>query len=106
MKRRYSPGIITVVHGTTIIRSFLVVFVLLLFVFSLSAIMTSLKPEYRLSSNSIHTVTNQFTGKMLFTLLANENQYFFSALPEGQEAPNISRELFTLSTNISSRRSS
>ncbi len=101
MKRRYSPGIITVVHGTTIIRSFLVVFVLLLFVFSLSAIMTSLKPEYRLSSNSIHTVTNQFTGKMLFTLLANENQYFFSALPEGQEAPNISRELFTLSTNIS-----
>ena len=63
--------------------------------------MTSLKPEYRLSSNSIHTVTNQFTGKMLFTLLANENQYFFSALPEGQEAPNISRELFRLSTNIS-----
>ena len=63
--------------------------------------MTSLKPEYRLSSNSIHTVTNQFTGKMLFSLLANENQYFFSALPEGEKAPNISRELFKLSTNIS-----
>lgn len=101
MKRRYFPGIITVVHGSTIIRSFLVVFSLLLFVFSLSAIMTSLKPEYRLSSQSFHTVTNQFTGKMLFTLLANENHYFFSALPEGQEPPNLSRELFTLSTNIS-----
>lgn len=101
MKRAHSPGIIAVVHGSTIIRSFLVVFFLLLFVFSLSAVMTSLKPEYRLSSNSIHTVTNQFTGKMLFTLLANENHYFFSALPEGQKAPNFSRELFTLSTNIS-----
>ena len=101
MKRRHSPGIITVVHGSTIIRSFLAVFALLLFVFSLSAIMTSLKPEYRLSSNSFHTVTNQFTGKMLFTLLANENHYFFSALPEGEEAPNFSKELFTLSTNIS-----
>ena len=101
MKRIHSPGIIAVVHGSTIVRSFLVVFFLLLFVFSLSAIMTSLKPEYRLSSNSIHTVTNQFTGKMLFTLLANENHYFFSALPEGQEEPNFSRELFTLSTNIS-----
>lgn len=101
MKRAHSPGIIAVVHVSTIIRSFLVVFFLLLFVFSISAVMTSLKPEYRLSSDSIHTVTNQFTGKMLFTLLANENHYFFSALPKGQEAPNFSRELFTLSTNIS-----
>lgn len=101
MKRRFSPGIITVVHGSTIIRSFLFVFALLLFVFSLSAIMTSLKPEYRLSSQSFQTVTNQFTGKMLFTLLANENHYFFSALPEGQEPPNFSRQLFKLSTNIS-----
>lgn len=63
--------------------------------------MTSLKPEYRLSSGSFHTVTNQFTGKMLFSLLANENHYFFSALPEGQEPPNFAKELFKLSTNIS-----
>ncbi len=101
MKRRHSLGIITVVHGSTIIRSFVAVFSLLLFVFSLSAIMTSLKPEYRLSSKSFHTVTNQFSGKLLFTLLANENHYFFSALPEGEEVPDFSKELFTLSTNIS-----
>lgn len=101
MRRRYSTGFITVVHGSTILNIFLAVFFLLLFVFSVSAIMTSLKPEYRLSSQSVHTVTNQFTGKMLFALLANENQYFFSALPNGKELPNLSNELFKLSTNIS-----
>ncbi len=101
MKRRHSLGIITVVHGSTIIRSFVAVFSLLLFVFSLSAIMTSLKPEYRLSSKSFHTVTDQFSGKLLFTLLANENHYFFSVLPKGEKTPNFSREIFRLSTNIS-----
>ena len=103
MKRRHSLGIITVVHGSTIIRSFVAVFSLLLFVFSLSAIMTSLKPEYRFSSKSFHTVTDQFSGKLLFTLLANENHYFFSVLPKGEKTPNFSREIFKLSTNISSR---
>lgn len=100
MKRRHSPEIITVVHSSTIIRSFLAIFALLLFVFSLSAIMTSLKPEYRLSSKSVYTVTNQFTGKMLFSLLANENHYFASVLPE-EETSYFSKGLLELSTNIS-----
>jgi len=101
MKRRYSTEIITVIHGSTIIKSFLIVFSLLLFVFSLSAVMTSLKPEYRLSSKSVHTVTNQFTGKMLFSLLANENHYFFSVLPKEKESSGLSKGLLKLSTNIS-----
>lgn len=101
MKRRNSLRIITVIHSSTIIRGFFTIFTLLLFVFSLSAIMTSLKPEYRLSSESVHTVTNQFTGKMLFSLLANENHYFFSVLPEDGESLNLSKGLLKLSTNIS-----
>ncbi|MCK1991572.1 stage II sporulation protein P [Peribacillus muralis] len=101
MKRRNSPGIITAVHGSTIIKTFLGILALLLFVFSISGVMTSLRPEYRISSNSVHTVANQFSGKMLFAMMANENQYFFNALPEGKQESVITDQLIKVSTNIS-----
>ncbi|CAH0140112.1 hypothetical protein SRABI96_00456 [Peribacillus sp. Bi96] len=101
MKRRYSPGIITAIHGSTIIKTFLGILALLLFVFSVSGVMTSLRPEYRISSDSVHTVANQFSGKMLFSMLANENHYFFNALPEGKQESVITKQLIKVSTNIS-----
>ncbi|MGG0788185.1 stage II sporulation protein P [Peribacillus simplex] len=101
MKRRNSPGIITAVHGSTIIKTFLGILALLLFVFSVSGVMTSLRPEYRISSNSVHTVANQFSGKMLFSMLANENHYLFNALPEGKQESVITNQLIKVSTNIS-----
>ncbi|MET1179865.1 stage II sporulation protein P [Peribacillus simplex] len=101
MKRRNSPGIITAVHGSTIIKTFLGILALLLFVFSVSGVMTSLRPEYRISSNSVHTVANQFSGKMLFSMLANENHYLFNALPEGKRESVITNQLIKVSTNIS-----
>lgn len=63
--------------------------------------MTSLRPEYRISSNSVHTVANQFSGKMLFSMLANENHYLFNALPEGKQESVITNQLIKVSTNIS-----
>ncbi|MFS0595938.1 stage II sporulation protein P [Peribacillus frigoritolerans] len=101
MKRRNSPGIITAIHGSTIIKTFLGILALLLFVFSVSGVMTSLRPEYRISSNSVHTVANQFSGKMLFSMLANENHYLFNALPEGKKESIITNQLIKVSTNIS-----
>jgi stage II sporulation protein P len=101
MKRRSSPGIITAIHGSTIIKTFLGILALLLFVFSVSGVMTSLRPEYRISSNSVHTVANQFSGKMLFSMLANENHYLFNALPEGKQESIITNQLIKVSTNIS-----
>ncbi|MCR8870440.1 stage II sporulation protein P [Bacillus sp. AFS026049] len=101
MKRRNSPGIITAIHGSTIIKTFLGILALLLFVFSVSGVMTSLRPEYRISSNSVHTVANQFSGKMLFSMLANENHYLFNALPEGKQESIIANQLIKVSTNIS-----
>ncbi|MFA1711609.1 stage II sporulation protein P [Peribacillus frigoritolerans] len=101
MKRRNSPGIITAIHGSTIIKTFLGILALLLFVFSVSGVMTSLRPEYRISSNSVHTVANQFSGKMLFSMLANENHYLFNALPGGKQESIITNQLIKVSTNIS-----
>ena len=101
MKRRLSPGIITAIHGSTIVKTFLSIFALLLFVFSVSGFLTSLKPEYRISSNSVHTVANQFSGKLLFSLLGTENHHFLHALPEQKEKGLLTNQLLKLSTNIS-----
>ncbi|MFJ7974989.1 stage II sporulation protein P [Peribacillus sp. NPDC096379] len=101
MKRNRSGGIITVVHGATIIKGFLSVLVMMVLLFSIIGVMTSLRPEYRLSSESVNAMTDQISGKMLYSLLANENHYFFSALPEGKSSSNITQQVLKLSANIS-----
>jgi stage II sporulation protein P len=101
MKENRSGGMVAVIHASTIVKSFLAILAILLFLFSVSGILTSLRPEYRISSQSVHTVTNQFSGKMLFSLLANENHYFFSALPEGKPESGITDQVLKLSSNIS-----
>ncbi|PLS15173.1 stage II sporulation protein P [Bacillus sp. M6-12] len=101
MRRNRNAGIVAVVRGSTIIKGLLSIFILLLFIFSVSGIMTSLKPEYRIASQSVNTVANQFSGKVLFSLLANENHHFFQALPEGKNSPDISGKMLKLSANIS-----
>ncbi|WP_409301785.1 stage II sporulation protein P [Peribacillus sp. SCS-155] len=101
MRRNQYSGLITVIHRSTIIKGFLSIFVLLLFIFSVSGILTSLQPKYRLSSESIHSVTHQVSGKMLFTLLANENHYFFKVLPKDERSLGFTRQMLKLSANIS-----
>jgi stage II sporulation protein P len=101
MRRNRNAGIITVVHASTVMKGFLSILGLLLLIFSLSGILTSLKPEYRISSESVHTVTNQISGKMLYALLANENHNFFRGMPEGERSFGFSGQMLKLSTNIS-----
>ncbi|MDQ0218243.1 stage II sporulation protein P [Peribacillus cavernae] len=101
MRRNQHAGIIVVVNGSMIMKGFLSILALLLLTFSLSGIVTSLKPEYRISSQSVHTVANQFSGKMLFTLLANENHNFFQVMPDGKPSTSFSGQMLKMSANIS-----
>lgn len=101
MRRDRNAGIIAVVNGSVVVKGFLSILALLLLFFSLSGILTSLRPEYTISSQSVHTVTNQFSGKLLYTLLANENHYFFQAVPEGKSTTGFTRQILKMSANIS-----
>ncbi|RFU61349.1 stage II sporulation protein P [Bacillus sp. V59.32b] len=101
MKRNRNAGIIAVVNGSVIVKGFLLILASLLLFFSLSGILTSLRPEYRISSQSVHTVTNQFSGKLLYTLLANENHHFFQVVPEGKTSTGFTRQILKMSANIS-----
>lgn len=100
MKPLKTNGVIVFVQGTSLLK-IIVGFLLFLFlIFSISGALTSLKPEYRISSSSVNTVANKITGEMLYQLLGWENHHFNKALNEQTSAPQLSNLFFKLSTNI------
>lgn len=101
MKKYYHTNKITIVHGSHILKGFIFIIVLLLFVFSLSGLLTSIKPEYRPASQSVNDATSAFTGKMLFSLLAFDNQYFAASITDDEKTDSIGKQLLKLSANIS-----
>jgi stage II sporulation protein P len=72
----------------------------LMTMFTLTGILTSLKPEYRISSSSVYSITNSIAESSLVYLLGYENRYFLQAIPEGQQPPQITSTLFQKATSI------
>ncbi|WP_374721707.1 stage II sporulation protein P [Peribacillus tepidiphilus] len=101
MRRNQNVELITVIRGSTIIKGCFLILVMMLFVFSVSGLLTSLKPEYRISSQSVHEAARVFSGEMLFSLISQENHYFQEALPNKEPTPALSKQLLKLSANIS-----
>ncbi|MBM7691825.1 stage II sporulation protein P [Peribacillus deserti] len=101
MKRSRYAGTIAVIQLGTVIKSLIFILVLLLFIFSLSGLLTSIKPKYRITSDSVNSAAIQFPGELLYALLSRENHYFAQSLPKKNEAPSLAGQLFKLSTNIS-----
>jgi stage II sporulation protein P len=100
MRNGKPAGIMVSVQGTSIGKLFIISMLFLFLVFSISGLLTSLKPQYRLSSTSVHDAANNITGDLLFKVLGAENHYFLSALPKESERPKLTNLLFKLSTNI------
>jgi stage II sporulation protein P len=100
MRNGKSTGIIVSIQGTSIGKLLLISMLFLFFVFSLSGLLTSLNPQYRITSTSVHHAANNLTGDLLFKLLGWENHYFLRALPEETDGPKLTNVLFKLSTNI------
>jgi stage II sporulation protein P len=93
-------GIMVSLNGTSIAKVMLGFAFCLLTMFTLTGILTSLKPEYRISSSSVHSLTNSFTESSLVYLLGYENRYFLQAVPEDQKSPQYSNTLFQKATSI------
>nr|WP_042345791.1 stage II sporulation protein P [Bacillus massiliigorillae] len=101
MKKHYHYSPFTIIQGSLLVKIFLAVIVLLLFVFSLSGLLTSVNPEYRPSSKSVNDATSIFSGKMLFSLLSFENRYFAASIEETDKKDSLEKQLLKLSANIS-----
>lgn len=101
MKKNYHYSPYTIIQGSLIVKIFLAVIVLLLFVFSLSGLLTSVSPDYRPSSKSVNNATSIFTGKMLYSLLSFENRYFAASVDDQENKVTLEKQLLKLSANIS-----
>ncbi|WP_409289374.1 stage II sporulation protein P [Peribacillus sp. SCS-37] len=101
MKRKIYAGTIAVIQLGTVIKSVLFILMLLVFLFSISGLLTSIKPEYRLSSESVHSAANHFPGELLFLLMSRENHYFAKAMEDDRRETAIAGPMFRMFTNIS-----
>jgi stage II sporulation protein P len=100
MKLNKRPGIIVAIHLSSVVKIAIAFLLFLFFVFSLSGLMTSLKPEYRLTSSSVYNVATNMTGEWLYHLMGSENHYFLESLPDENKPHKLTNIVFKLSTNI------
>jgi stage II sporulation protein P len=100
MKSHKAPSFIITVQGTSILKMILTLLLLLFLIFSISGLLTSLKPEYHLKSSSVSNAAINFTGKNLYQLFGWENHTFLLSLPEDGKKLNLSSLLFQISTNV------
>ncbi|MGN1400734.1 MAG: stage II sporulation protein P [Bacillus sp. (in: firmicutes)] len=89
------------IHSNQIVRAVALLIVLVLFIFSLSGLLTSIKTEYRPMSHSLNNATRMLDGKMLFGLMALDNQYFASSILEEEKWDPLNEQILELSVNIS-----
>ncbi|MDE3839674.1 stage II sporulation protein P [Bacillus methanolicus] len=101
MKQIRQAGIVVSVKGTTLLKAAASILLFMFMSFSISGVLTSLKPEYRISSSSVNNAATNITGEFLYRLLGWENHYFLQGLPENASSIKLSSALFKLSTNIS-----
>ena len=89
-----------ILHWTSIFKIIIVFIISVISMFIITGFLTSLKPEYRISSSSINDWVQDFKGNSLIYLLGFENQYFLQAIPKEVDPPNYSSFLFEMATNI------
>lgn len=100
MKRLRSRQMIVTIHGTSIKKVAVLVVLGWMMTFTLVGLMTSLKPEYRLSSSSVNNVTNNFPEETFIHLFSFENHYFLQSLPKERQKISYSSILFRMMTSI------
>jgi stage II sporulation protein P len=100
MRLSKRSGIIVAVQGTQLVKAALAFVFFLIGIFSISGVMTSLRPEYRITSDSVNQAAMNLNGQLLFSLMGWENHQFLQALPKDHETPKLSNVMFKLSTNI------
>lgn len=101
MKHIKGTGMIVAVQGTSLLKVALAFMFFMIAVFTLSGLMTSLKPEFRIASSSLNDAATNINGELLYRMMGMENHQFLQSLPEKEEPLNLSNLVFKLSTNMS-----
>lgn len=97
--KRTKSNLIIALQAATIIRFLFYFAGAMIVLFLFIGLLTALKPEYRVSSNSLNEATKQMAGKTLYKHLMKGNMYLQQSLPDG-DVPTIGEQLFQYVTNI------
>lgn len=100
MKGYRSSNVVVTVNGTSLKKAIVAVILGFILVFAVSGVMTSLKPEYRVTSSSINEFSKRLNGESLLYILGYTNAYFTQGLSEEAKKPNYGSALFELTTSI------
>jgi stage II sporulation protein P len=99
MKPRNS-GTFVMVQGTSLLKAAGLLLLFMLLIFSISGLLTSLKPQYRLMSSSVNQAATNVNGELLYQLMGWENHHFLSVEKDWTAAPTLTNLVFKLSSNI------
>jgi stage II sporulation protein P len=100
MKGYRSSNVVVTVNGTSLKKAIVAVILGFILVFAVSGVMTSLKPEYRVTSSSINEFSKRLNGESLLYILGYTNAYFTQGLSEEAKKPNYGSALFELTTSL------
>ncbi|MEH7082072.1 stage II sporulation protein P [Neobacillus drentensis] len=99
MKARNS-GTFVMVQGTSLLKAAGLLLLFMLLIFSISGLLTSLKPQYRLMSSSVNQAATNVNGELLYQLMGWENHHFLSVEQDWTSTPTLTNMVFKLSSNI------
>jgi stage II sporulation protein P len=100
MKKWRSPHMIVAVPGASLKKIMILAVLGCMMVFTLVGAITSLNPEYRISSSSVNYVTNHFPNETFVRLFSFENHYFSQMLPKERQRVSYSAMLFHMATSV------
>ena len=99
MKARNS-GTFIMVQGSSLLKVAGLLIVFMLLIFSISGLLTSLKPQYRPMSSSVNQAATNVNGELLYQLMGWENHHFLKAENNWASTPKLTGLVFKLSSNI------
>ncbi|MFC8575174.1 hypothetical protein ACFUCO_17475, partial [Heyndrickxia sporothermodurans] len=89
MKSFKNRSYVLTVNISTVIKAGFICILTFIIMFSLSGIISSLKPGYQVNSTIIHKATKNISSKLLFQFLAADTQMINASISSREKPPSI-----------------
>ncbi|WP_096153330.1 stage II sporulation protein P [Bacillus sp. FJAT-45066] len=100
MKGYRTSNVIVSFNGTSIKKTIVAIIAAFIFIFAVSGLLTSLKPEYRITFSAVNEFSKRFSGESLLFIFGYENAYFTQGMSAEIKKPNYGAALFELTTSL------
>ncbi len=100
MKSSRTTGMFLMIQGTIVLKISGAFVLFMLLVFTISGLLTSLNPQYRLASSSVNQAAINVKGELLYQLMGWENHHLLTIDKNLTGSPKLANVVFSLSSNI------